>query len=99
MLQEVSLLTPEYTTDIEVAKDWVIKEGKLVLGRKQIHTQGLDIRSPNQRAWQDSDFWCLLIPNAVHEWRFHIFNGKSIHRQRKVHTDTSKPWNFILTRS
>lgn len=98
MFMEAGLLVPRFTSDIEEAKKWVVKDTLITLGRKLNHTQGRDIRSPNQRDWEKSDYWVLLIPDVKHEWRFHIFKDKSIHRQLKVYTDDTRPWNFIRNR-
>ncbi len=40
--QEAGLLVPTWTSDLELAKTWV-REGRLVWGRRWIHTQGQDI--------------------------------------------------------
>lgn len=80
---------PEYTTNILEAMEWDEDDGAIVLGRNKTHSQGRDIRFNNRRRqrghrhWDDSDYFTKWLP-SISEWRFHIFNGKSIARGKKV---------------
>lgn len=91
------LLTPDFTTSVAVAMDWV-REGYIVFGRKLIHTRGNDIILPGRlrnqagmpynRRWMGAEWWSRYIP-PTEEWRVHVFDGKSIARGKKIHSGTS----------
>ena len=90
--QKAGIPCPEFTFDRSVAETW-LRTGSLVFGRKFNHTQGFDIicaggnrlkDKPKASArWKTRDFWTKYVP-SISEWRFHILNGNSIARGKKV---------------
>lgn len=98
--REAGLSTPEFTTDVTVAKEWVAA-GSIVFGRKLLHTRGNDIVLPGHpdrpnRRWVASDWWSLYLP-PTDEWRVHIVDGHSIARGRKILT--GKEWRKAPVRN
>lgn len=61
-------------------------------GRRLIHTQGRDIRDPvrQPRGFRESEFWVRFILSET-EYRYHIFQGRSIARAQKVPGPTLDP--------
>lgn len=79
-----SVSVPEYTKDPEVALKWVT-EGKVVLGRDQTGSCGLDIvfYEDDPEFFLQKSFW-VLYKKKKHEFRVHVFNGKVISLQQKA---------------
>lgn len=81
------LTTPDFTTDVAVAKTWV-GGGSIVFGRRLIHTRGNDICLPKlstgrwNLTWLAREWWSRYVP-STYEWRVHVFDGTSIARGRK----------------
>lgn len=88
--------TPNWTPHINEARKWV-KEGRLVFGRRVNHEHGNDIVGPKHPAWKTRDFWVEVIPEPFDEWRVHVFQGKSIARQKKVLT--GEQWRKMPVRN
>jgi hypothetical protein len=86
--KDAGLTCPEFFTDKWQARH-MAADGKILFGRRFNHTQGRDIRIsslPRQtghRRWYNSDFFTVYVP-SIAEWRFHIFQGKSILRANKI---------------
>lgn len=92
--QDVGLRIPEWTTDLNTAISW-LRSGATVLGRREDHTQGRDIRIqtgtfPNRGTylrWRTrSEWWCKFVPSTS-EWRIHVFDGRVIARGMKTIPD------------
>jgi hypothetical protein len=89
---------PIFATDVEMAKEW-IRQGEMVFGRKLHHSQGRDIQGPGRHAphrfrrkWLESEWWSLVVPDIVEEWRIHAMRGRNgeyrvIARGKKVQVD------------
>jgi len=99
-------LSPTWTQDPDLAKQWVQQHGKIVFGRKHHHTQGTDIQPSyiySRRGvktwnpkWLRSDFWTTFY-ESINEYRQHIFNGLAIRSGKKI--STSPPTRNLLVRS
>lgn len=87
-MKEKGLEVPEWTRDIDVAREWV-KEG-LVLGRMEVHEGGRDIVGPKHPRWKRSELWVKVIEEPFDEWRIHVVGGKVIARQKKKQTGEAK---------
>lgn len=76
--------TPEFTTDIEVAKQWAA-DGHTVLGRVEHGSAGKDVafygESPEK--FLGSDLW-LIYKKKKQEFRLHFFGEDWIIEQQKV---------------
>lgn len=103
VFQVHEIKTPRFTTERFEAEEWW-ESGSTVIGRRANHTQGRDIRfcdrvrQRGHRRWYNSDYFVEWLP-SVSEWRFHIFNGKSIARGKKVYTlDGPEPEQPIRSR-
>lgn len=96
---EKDIPVPEFTEDVEVASKW-IRERHPAFGRKLNHSQGRDIQIVvgADLRWMNSDFWTKFV-KSVGEWRFHIFNGKSIARGKKVCETPMEAYAPIRTRA
>lgn len=91
------LLTPDFTTDVKLAVDWVFA-GHTVFGRRLLHTRGNDIVLPRmsqsrervntESRWFRSEWWSRYIP-PTEEWRIHVFDNRIIARGKKVHSGPS----------
>jgi hypothetical protein len=98
-LDNAGLIVPEWTNDLETAKQWV-RDGIKVWGRRWFHTRGNDVIGSGYKyriktkteswnpTWLKREWWVQVIPNnlIVNEWRIHIFQGRSIGRGLKVQT-------------
>lgn len=108
------LLTPDFTTDRETARQWV-RDQSLVFGRQLLHTRGNDIILPNlrprrtqdgfvvdgetwNRRWWNSEWWSRYIA-PTEEWRIHVFNGRTIARGRKILTRPAEVWRRAPVRN
>lgn len=71
---------PEWTTDIDVAREWMAPN-KIVLCRHKLtgHSgEGIEIFTGEQKA----PLYVMYI-KKLHEYRFHVFNGEVIDVQQK----------------
>lgn len=75
--------TIEFTSSPTIAKSWQ-RQGDVVWGRSNHHTQGKDIVPFNHPQWQFKDYWVKVIPNVKDEFRVHVFDGKVITQGKKV---------------
>jgi hypothetical protein len=102
--REAGLRTPDFTTDLLTATEWVNEQDAIIFGRMLLHTRGNDICLPGRRnshgqysrRWRNSQWWSRYVP-PMEEWRVHVFDGKSIARGRKVQTGT--PWRRAPVRN
>lgn len=74
--------TLNWTTSKEKAKKWV-SEGKVVFGRKLLHTMGRDIKLYPPSKVYNRDLYTLFCP-SLREFRVHIWGDKSVLRRQKV---------------
>lgn len=81
------LKTPDWTIDKDVAFMW-LQQSIEVWGRKNVHTQGRDIKHPARQpnGWLNSDFWVVRIPEPFEEWRMHVCYDRVIARGHKIQT-------------
>ena len=96
---EAGLVVPEWTTDFNLAWEWV-GGGDTVYGRREEHSQGKDIvvyklphgfgGARNRYRFHHRDWWCKFVP-SIAEWRIHVFDGRCIARGKKVFTGTPPP--------
>jgi hypothetical protein len=103
--REAGLRTPNFTTCLAAAMDWVAA-GHTVFGRKLIHTRGNDIvlpgplrniaTRPYNLRWMRSDWWSRYIP-PTEEWRIHVFDNQIIARGKKIHS--GKSWRKAPVRN
>lgn len=81
---------PKFTTDLVKAMEWV-KEGRLVLGRKNKGSGGTDIvfsdGSPSD--FSSSQFWTVYKKKAA-EYRVHVFRDSILLVQKKVLRSTDE---------
>lgn len=101
--RNAGLNVPAYTTSVEQAQEWV-RDGRQVWGRRLFHTHGSDIcgpayRPPNRfgRRWLGREWWVEAVANVAHEYRVHIFKGRSIARGMKVQVE--QPTRTLPVRS
>lgn len=89
MVRDVGIKTPDFTTSLEEAQEWA--QSHIVFGRNLYHQEGRDIVTQRHRNFSNKDYWVKYIPNIHQEWRFHIFQGKSIARGLKVRVESIGP--------
>jgi hypothetical protein len=88
---------PSYTTSQSYALQWLRNSGSSwrdIWGRKANGSRGKGIFLPRSisspgRKWLESDYWVRKVEGPYDEYRYHIFNGRSIMRSMKVHTGHS----------
>ncbi len=92
---DANLLTPTWTDSLEVAKTWV-REGKLIWGRRWIHTQGQDIigsgyRPPRKKVYIGPTKQFILTPEHFNkqwlnrEWWVQVIPQASIINEWRIH--------------
>lgn len=78
-LKEAGVLIPEFTTDIEKAKEWV-EDGKKVLARNKLEShsgQGIVIVKSMEELPSGYPLYVKYF-RKHHEFRVHVFNGEVI---------------------
>lgn len=105
VLKSKNIPVPHFTTNKDEVRQIVESfDFQVYFGRKLNHSQGKDIRVSDlprlrgQRKWYNSDYFVRFY-DSLSEWRFHVFNDKSIARGKKVFTlDGQEPQYPIRSR-
>lgn len=96
-MQEAGVSIPPWTTDIQVAREW-LKADKTVVERHILNGaegKGIEIVKPFQNL-QPAPLHVQYIPKKK-EFRVHIVDGKVIDTQQKVRKrDAEGPGNFLV---
>lgn len=83
LLQENNVNVPEFTTDIDTARQWV-EDGNTVIGRKTLTGfggQGIEVYDADNPV-EDCPLY-TKYKKKKHEYRVHVFNGETIDISQK----------------